>query len=357
MVVGRLLGLSLFALALLARPSWAWDPKDHRRIAALAIKHSPPALASFLRDNLDEVLRGSVDPDRKFMDTENHTYHVDDGTRNNPDHVAYLSSALVEMMRNRAPRERVAYWFGALSHYVADMDQPLHASDRDRRENAYHLLFESLGYGFESHAQILGFPLDVKVGGALAGWQFRFDGKHDAIDDVRAWQIENARWSYRFYDEISGRYTGRLAFDAGRLAEIFRTCITESTNDVIDLWAHLYGSAGDGLAALPPAQAVLVIDVDKKGRLRHAGKRLAEPKLASTLRRHVSDRAAAGSFASVYAEIDDRCDASVEERFRRLCTASGVEHASAIFTRKGPAPSRLYRAIKVHASSLAATAR
>ncbi len=323
-------------------------------IDILAVDHSPPGLASFLRANLDEVVRGSLDPDRKFMDTENHTYHVDDEARNNPDHVAYLSSTIVAMMRNRAPRERVAYWFGALSHYVSDIDEPLHTSDKDKRENWFHPLFEALGYGFESHSQVLGFKLDVKVGKALSGWQFHADGQRDAIEDVRAWQIANAKWAYRYYDEISKVYAKKVALDDDRLNEIFRTCIAEAINDVIDVWAHVYQSAGSEPAALPPQSEVILIDVDKKGRFYRSGERQTEEQLVATLRQYVSTRAVAGAIPSAYVEMDDRCDESVGKRLEQLCEASGITHFSAMFVRKGPATSRLYRALKVHAASLRA---
>ncbi len=335
--------LVAFSLVFSTRAAVAWNTKDHRTFVAHAIEHSPPELASFLRAHWDEVMRGSVDPDRKFMDTPNHTYHVDDGTRSAPDRVAELSDALVAMMRNGAPREKVAYWFGALSHYVSDIDQPLHTSDKDRSENWYHVLFEALGTGFESHGEILGLKLDLKVGKALSGSTFAYDGRHDAIDDVREWHVENARWAYGYYDEIARLYTEKGARDAERLAQVYRTCFGEAVNDVIDLWAHVFRAAASDPAALPPLGDVLVLIVDEKGRISRDGKRLAEKKLADALRGH----------ASAYVEIDDRCAAAVRTRIEGLCAAAGVPRVSAVFVPMGPWTSRLFRAVKVHSASFA----
>jgi dienelactone hydrolase len=59
----------------------------------------------------------------------------------------------------------------------------------------------------------------------------------------------------------------------------------------------------------------------------------------------------------VYVEIDDRCDASVVKHLRASCAEVGITHFSAIVMTKGPWTSRLYRAVKVHAASLASTGR
>ncbi|MEW6743919.1 MAG: zinc dependent phospholipase C family protein [Planctomycetota bacterium] len=345
--------LPLIVLAV-AQAAWSWGGRDHRLIVQLALRHVPPALAAFLEDELDEVLRGSIDPDRRLMDSANHSYNLEDGTLNNPRHVAYLSSALVSMIRNGAPREKVAYWFGALSHYVADIDQPLHTSDKDKRESPYHLLFEGLDYGFESHGHLLGVEIGIKVGRALSGWEFQYDGKLDVIEDVEAWQVENARWSNAYYDEIRRIYTEDDAFDAERLQEIYRTCIDEAVDDVIDLWAHVYRAVGGGAIDLPPASDVLILDVDKKGRVRASGERLKGEKLQEAIRGYAS-RSPAGdaSVPAVYLEVDDRCSPRLIKPLEEICTQSGIHRVSTLRTCKGPWTSRLYRAVKVHAAALA----
>jgi len=345
--------LAFFIVLSAAQAAWAWGPRDHRMIVALAVRHLPPDVASFLEGQIEHAQEGSVDPDRKFMDSDNHSYNLEDGTIENPRHVAYLSSAIVSMIRNRAPREEVAYWFGALSHYVADLNQPLHTSDSDKRENLYHLLFEGLDYGFESHGQVLGFEVGIKLGKALSGWEFEFDGRLDAIDDIEAWQIENARWSNRYYDEIRRIYTEKDAFNAERLEEIYRTCIDEAVDDVIDLWAQIHRSAGGGSIDLPPAAETLIIEMDKKGRTRIDGDRLKGDDLQEAVRQYTSRvRAAEGAVPSAFLEVDDRCAGGRIEGIEGICKGEGLRHLSTIRFRKGPWTSRLYRAVKVHAGAL-----
>jgi len=334
--------------------AWGWGGKDHRMLVSDAINHCPVELASFLLENLDTVMQGSVDPDSKFMDTLNHTYEVDDGTRNNPNHVAYLSSALVSMIENRAPRERVAYWFGVLSHYVADIDQPLHTSERDRNELWYHLVFEAMSYGIEMDSKILGVPFRVKLGRCLSDYEFRFDGEYDPIEDVKAWQTENARWANGFYDEIGGIFTGKNDFDMKRLTEIYKTCINESGNDIVDIWVHISDSIGVDWDRLPRGEEVFFIDVDMNGRFQLDDERIDENELGTALDNYIAQRTtdAENGPPSVYIEFDDRCGEEVIAHTKRICRDSEIEHISAILVRKGSWLSKLARAARVHLGSL-----
>lgn len=334
--------------------AWAWPPKDHRVLVSWAIERCPPELSSFLTEHLDAVRQGSVDPDRKFMDTLNHTYEVHDGTRNNPDHVAYLSTALVSMLRNGAPRAKVAYWFGALSHYVADISEPLHTSDREKNEWWYHLLFESFDYGFEVDVKAPGFEIKTRLGRCLSGHAFAYDGRYDPIEDVKAWQIENAKQAHVYYDEIHGLFTEKDAFDLERLAAIYTTCIDMAGNDIIDLWVHVYRAAGTSLESLPNEDAVLLLEVDRKERFRLGGERIAEQDLRTRLARSVDEarRHADRVLTPVYAEVDDRCGPDAVTRLEKLCEEAGIERVSTILVTKGSWPSRFARAAAIHLRSL-----
>ena len=334
--------------------AWGWGGKDHRMLVSDAIDHCPVELASFLMENLDIVMQGSVDPDSKFMDTLNHTYEIDDGTRNNPNHVAYLSSTLVSMMENRAPREKVAYWFGVLSHYVSDIDQPLHTSERHKAEWWYHPVFEGLNYGFELDTYILGVKIKTKLGRCLSDYTFQFDDTFDSIGDVKAWQIANARWAHSYYDEIQTLFTKRGAFDLRRLTEIYKTCINESGNDIVDIWGHICESTRVNWDQLPREEDVFFIDVDKNGRFQLDDERVNENELRMALEKYITRMTAdvENGPPSVYIEFDDRCGEDVIAHTKRMCKDSEIEHISAILVRKGSWLSKLARAAKVHLGSL-----
>jgi len=340
-------GIFLLSAALISFSGTArgWPTGDHRMLACQAIKHCPPELSSFLNENLEAVLRGSVDPDKKFMDTLNHTYEVLDGTRNNPDHVAYLSSKLISMMRNRAPRSKIAYWFGALSHYVSDISEPLHTSESDRGEWWYHPLFESLNLGFEVDIKWAGFEVHTKLGKLLSEHEFQYDGKYDSMEDVRAWQMENAREAHLFYGEIGRLF--KKKHDLERLAEIYTTCLDRAGNNIIDLWVHVFQAAQTDLESLPRQEDVMVIDVDRKNRLRLRGERVKENEF-----RKILENSATPSPPSVYIELDDRCERDTILRMRKMCTEAGIEHVSTILVRKGSRAGRFARAARVHIKSL-----
>ncbi|MBN1418299.1 MAG: hypothetical protein JXP34_05950, partial [Planctomycetes bacterium] len=178
-----------------------------------------------------------------------------------------------------------------------------------------------------------------------------------AIEDVREWQIANARWSNRYYDEIRRTYTEGRTEDGGsrrsRLEEIYRTCIDEAVDDVIDVWAHVHRSVGEGAIDLPPASDVLIIEADKKGRARIDGDRLKKGGLREAIREYAARHPAAeGAVPSVYIEIDDRCPPRPIDVILEMCGDAGIRHVSTIRLCKGPWTSRLYRAVKVNAASL-----
>lgn len=350
----RVMAILLVMLPSFAGTAWGWGGKDHRMMVSDAIEHCPDELASFLTENLDLVMRGAVDPDIRFMDTLNHTYEVADGTRNNPHHVAYLSSTLVSMIENRAPREKVAYWFGVLSHYVADIDQPLHTSERNKSELWYHPVFEAMNYGFEVDSEILGVRIHANLGKCLSDYEFRFDGEYESIEDVKAWQIDNARWAHGFYDEIGRIFTEKGAFDFERLTEIYKTCINESENDIVDIWVHICESTQNGWDQLPCEEGVFFITVDDKGRFHLYDDRLDEIGLRTALENYIEGMTADAKLGSpsVHIELDDRCGDDVITHTKRICEDFEIQHFSAILVRRGSWLGNLARAAKVHIESL-----
>jgi hypothetical protein len=264
--------------AVAAAPAFAHGLETHRRIVRDAIEHSPPELRDFLAEREAEVIRGALWPDTRWMDQPNHVCNP--GETENPRTVAHLAQALADMSRSGAPPDCVAFLYGVLSHYVSDISQPLHTVEAEGEAFA-HVAFEHW------NARILGLSLLARP------YRFRFDGRHDPIPDVNAWQESNARWS-RSRAPLVLRAAKRL--ERAALSDLWVESVTEGTNDVIDLWAEIHRRGG-----ITTGDA-LTVRVDKKGRLR----------VGSKIVREVEAEA-------VYLEVDHRYRGRIENvRARRL---------------------------------------
>jgi zinc dependent phospholipase C len=266
------------AVVLPASPVLAHGLETHRQIVRDAIEHSPPGLREFLRTQEEEVLRGAVWPDTHWMDRPNHV--CGPGETTNPSRVRDLADTLVRMSRNGAPADRVAFLYGALSHYVSDISQPLHTVEAEG-EAIPHLVFERM------NTHVLGWSLLTDP------YRFRFDGQHDPIPDVRAWQEANAEWSRARAPRLL-RAAKKLRRET--MSDLWAESVNEGTNDVIDLWAEIHRRGG-----ITSGDALLV-QVDRKGRL------------------HIGEKRVRGVEAdAVYLEVDLRYGGRVENvRSRRI---------------------------------------
>ncbi|MCI0586739.1 MAG: zinc dependent phospholipase C family protein [Planctomycetes bacterium] len=266
------------AVVLPASPAFAHGLETHRRIVRDAIEHSPPGLREFLRTQEEEVLRGAVWPDTHWMDRPNHV--CTPGESRNPSTVRHLADTLVRMSRNGAPADRVAFLYGALSHYVSDISQPLHTVEAEG-EAIPHLVFERM------NTEVLGWTLLERP------YRFRFDGRHDPIPDVRAWQLANVEWSRSRAPRLL-RAAKRLKREA--MSDLWAESVNEGTNDVIDVWAEIHRRGGS------TSGDALCVQVDRKGRL-HVGEK----------------RVRAVEADAVYLEVDLRYGGKVENvRSRRI---------------------------------------
>ena len=270
--------LLILGVVLPTSPAFAHGLETHRQIVRDAIEHSPPGLREFLRSHEEEVLRGAVWPDTHWMDRPNHVCGPGDTT--NPSRVRDLADTLVRMSRNGAPADRVGFLYGALSHYVSDISQPLHTVEAEG-EAIPHLVFERM------NSRILGWTFLGKP------YRFRFDGRHDAIPDVRAWQEANAEWSRARAPSLL-RAAKRLKREA--MSDLWAESVNEGTNDVIDIWAEIHRRGGITLGD------ALCVRVDRKGRL-HVGEK----------------RVRAVEADAIYLEVDLRYGGQVENvRSRRI---------------------------------------
>ena len=128
-------GLWILLGAALQTPCFAWTPTSQLEIAAEAARLAPPDLARQLLRHEDRFRRGVVD-----------AFHERDALRHmrNTDGTGILDRVIVDeadhavdMIRRHLPFADIAYQLGRVSHFVADADNPLNASQADPIEGTY----------------------------------------------------------------------------------------------------------------------------------------------------------------------------------------------------------------------------
>ncbi len=131
-----ILAVSIAAGAALdVAPAGAWTPAAQVAIADQAAALAPPDLAQLIWRHIDQFRRGAVDAYRD-RDPMRHQGNAD-GTGRLARVVAEEADRAVAMVRAHRAFSDVVYQLGRVSHYAADADNPLNASNADPHEGEY----------------------------------------------------------------------------------------------------------------------------------------------------------------------------------------------------------------------------
>jgi hypothetical protein len=131
----RLIACAALGAFVAAAAARAWTPASQLEIAAEAARLAPPDLARQLLRHEDRYRKGVVD-----------AFHERDPMRHmkNPDGSGTLDRVILDeadravaMIRGHQPFSDVAYQLGRVSHFMADADNPLNASQADANEALY----------------------------------------------------------------------------------------------------------------------------------------------------------------------------------------------------------------------------
>lgn len=128
----------LFSLAIALAPAtgaFGWSPASQRAIAADAALLAPPDLAGQLARHTREVARGAEEPFDEGV-AEHHVAN-EDGSGTLPETLASEVEATVAALRAFRPMQEIARRLGRVSHWVADLNQPLNTSASDPEEGRY----------------------------------------------------------------------------------------------------------------------------------------------------------------------------------------------------------------------------
>ncbi len=221
-------------LCVSANSAAAWTRQTQLTIAREAARLAPPDLARQIKKHQKQLERGVLAP---FADTDA------DRHRSNPDGSGLLDQVIaaevaqaIEMIESHRPFAEIVWRLGVISHYAAEANNPLAASDGDRTEaryaNDYARYVESI----------------------LPRCPLIFYGKPPDLLDERGAErlIDRAlERSRALYPTIASEYrrieyaSGRLSFDDRSTAfGVSSLSFSRAVNDVLLLMRHIWIRAG-----------------------------------------------------------------------------------------------------------------
>jgi hypothetical protein len=127
--------MSLALLVVLSSLSEGWTAKTYQVIVVQSVKLMPESFRNVMLRHQEEILSGCLRPD----DSEEaaHKYDLTGRAGFLQDRVLELSEQIPEKIYNHVRFRELAVDFGKLSHYMADLNDPLLLEDTDIRESQY----------------------------------------------------------------------------------------------------------------------------------------------------------------------------------------------------------------------------
>jgi len=206
-------------------PLHAWSYHTHRKITADAVRLMPESFRREFSGQKSHFLKGSTDPDILVKDFMNHVYHPGGTAVGGYYRIQQLFDKAVELIRTNQSADSIAYVLGLMSHYIADINQPLHTAGRDSDENEseYHSIFER---DLNPVLKELVLP------------KIEYRPVTSLEERVKAMAIE----ANRYYDDIGVAY--RNGSGLASVRAMAEKQIAVSTQQVVDFWLGAYKAAG-----------------------------------------------------------------------------------------------------------------
>ncbi|MEM7587272.1 MAG: hypothetical protein AAF560_28050 [Acidobacteriota bacterium] len=178
-------------------PAVAWTPTSQRAIAEHAARLAPPDLYRQLARNRIPYLQG-VNDGFGERDPAAHSKN-DDGTGRLDESINVAIENAILAITSHQPFNEIAYRLGIVSHFVADANNPLNASQKDPAEGRYYADF----LRYLEHAE-------PRVRIVFYGFRPNFNGRRD-LPQLVSEALERSRG---FYPAV-GREYRRIRFASG----------------------------------------------------------------------------------------------------------------------------------------------
>jgi len=221
---GRLFWHRLLILLVLLLPGsvTGWNTLMHSELALLSHSALPPQVRDPLLPYLSDIMWGAMAPDLTIQDWANHDINIHGkpgSTAAAQARIEALSSSIRNKLGAISPvSSELAYQMGLLSHYIADVNQPLHTDERPD-EKAIHADYET-----DSLTGLHQFPLTDP------GVRFRFSPAEETL--------RSALQANRYYTAVAVPYFEGNG--ASNPRGISRINVQRAAEDIRDSWLTLW---------------------------------------------------------------------------------------------------------------------
>ncbi|GAB4282447.1 MAG: hypothetical protein Kow0029_28060 [Candidatus Rifleibacteriota bacterium] len=185
----------------------------------------PEAFKARFSSYKKSFLQGATDPDTLIKDFNNHVYYPDGSHPDGMYRIKAIYSKARDLITENQGNEKIAYVLGLMSHYIADLNQPLHTAgfNRDLDESAYHSAYET---DVNKYLRNLTLP-------AL---------RPNLVNSIEERVREMTAQAFKHYDEIGMSY--RAGTNLKPLAKMTEDQINASIQNVIDFWCTVFRDSG-----------------------------------------------------------------------------------------------------------------
>lgn len=231
--------LFLFAVCW-SSPGHAWHTLQHTDITRAVYEQLPAAIQEVFQPYLDDILWASMVPDIFIWDWDNHEWNIHrelGDTTAAPARIEALSQDILNDLRQEpADIAGAAENLGLLSHYLADINQPLHTDDYANDNDWIHFQYEIdvNNHKLEFHYHPRGLRLRP---------------------DIYQVAVDSARQANLYYQSIIDAYAEGDGFAHVQRLTSFN--YQRAVSDIADVWATLWfmGTSGAPSLALQMNQA------------------------------------------------------------------------------------------------------
>ena len=132
--------LLVLPIALLfSAPGWALTDATYEQVALDSLRLAPPGLARIASRHKEQLLKGALSP----IATEGGADHLAHPRGVAEKRVEEQIRRIVDLINRRTPFEKIVYELGVLTHFVADLNNPLNTAQGDPRYEKIRRDFET----------------------------------------------------------------------------------------------------------------------------------------------------------------------------------------------------------------------